>query len=88
MQQPRLINTFDAHATDSNHLLDTLKQVKSKPNDKNPSNEMMSYLIEMGFANRARNQRLLDENANNLGKVIELLTVDTTDDSNWFTYRH
>ena len=48
----------------------------------------MTRLIEMGFANRLKNQRLLRENSNDLAKVIELLTMDTMDDSNWFSHRH
>ena len=48
----------------------------------------MQILIEMGFANRAKNQRLLAENDNDLDKVIELLTSDVDDDADWFTRRH
>jgi len=52
------------------------------------SNDPMKALIEMGFANRAKNQRLLRDNANDLAKVIELLTLDNNEDVNWFTHRH
>lgn len=48
----------------------------------------MSVLINMGFANRAKNQRLLRENANDLAKVIELLSLDSHEDSDWFSHRH
>jgi hypothetical protein len=48
----------------------------------------MYALIEMGFANRAKNQRLLRENANDLAKVIELLTLDNNEDVDWFIHRH
>jgi len=43
------------------------------------SNDPMEILIEMGFANRGKNQRLLSENNNDLDKVIELLTTDSTE---------
>lgn len=42
----------------------------------------------MGFANRAKNQRLLRENGNDLAKVIEILTLDTIEDPDWFAHRH
>jgi hypothetical protein len=48
----------------------------------------MKTLIEMGFANRARNRRLLKENANDLAKVIELLTLDNNEDVDSFIHRH
>ena len=51
------------------------------------SNDPMKTLIEMGFANRSKNQRLLNENANNLAKVIELLTLEDND-GDWFAHRH
>ncbi|CAF5186184.1 unnamed protein product, partial [Rotaria magnacalcarata] len=44
------------------------------------SNDPMEILIEMGFCNREKNQRLLVENNNNLSKVIELLTDDNNED--------
>ena len=53
-----------------------------------PSKDPMKALVEMGFANRARNQRLLRENANDLAKVIELLTLENNDDVDAFTHRH
>ena len=48
----------------------------------------MKTLIAMGFANRAKNQRLLRENDNDLNKVIEQLTLDVNEDSDWFAHRH
>ena len=48
----------------------------------------MKTLVEMGFANRAKNQRLLRENGNDLAKVIERLTVDNIEDPDWFAHRH
>lgn len=48
----------------------------------------MAQLIEMGFGNRAKNQRLLRENGNDLAKVIELLTLDVNEDPDWFDHRH
>jgi hypothetical protein len=53
-----------------------------------PSNDPMEILIEMGFANRAKNQLLLTENRNDLNKVIELLTIDNNDDTDWFAHPH
>lgn len=47
----------------------------------------MKTLIEMGFANRAKNKRLLKEHNNDLAKVIDLLARDN-EDSDWFNYRH
>jgi len=44
----------------------------------------MEILIEMGFANRTKNQKLLTENNNDLNKVIELLTNDTNENADWF----
>ncbi|CAF4257748.1 unnamed protein product [Rotaria magnacalcarata] len=40
----------------------------------------------MGFANRAKNQRLLNANANDLAKVIELLTIEN-DDADWLRHK-
>jgi hypothetical protein len=48
----------------------------------------MKRLIEMGFANRVKNQRLLKENANDLAKVIELLSLYNNDDVEWYAHRH
>jgi hypothetical protein len=42
----------------------------------------MEILIEMGFANRGKNQHLLAENDNDLNKVIELLTNSGNEDAN------
>ena len=52
------------------------------------SNDPMDILIEMGFCNRAKNQRLLAENDNDLNKVIEFLTNDNHEDVDWFFHRH
>jgi len=52
------------------------------------SNDPMEILIEMGFANRTKNQRLLTENNNDLNKVIEWLTNDNNEDAEWFAHRH
>jgi hypothetical protein len=48
----------------------------------------MTRLIEMGFANRAKNQRILQANGNDLAKVIALLSMDSVDDPDWFEHRH
>lgn len=43
------------------------------------SNEPLDILIEMGFTNRAQNQRLLHDNNQDLNKVIEILTLESFD---------
>jgi len=45
----------------------------------------MEILIEMGFANRTKNQILLEQNNNDLNKVIEFLTIDNNENADWFT---
>lgn len=63
---------------------------ENEPTNRNSilSNDPMQILVEMGFANRKKNQRLLTENNNDLNKVIELLTTDSTDDTDWYAHRH
>jgi hypothetical protein len=46
----------------------------------------MEILIEMGFANRTKNQILLEQNNNDLNKVIEFLTIDNNENADWFTH--
>lgn len=48
----------------------------------------MTQLIEMGFTDRNRNQRLLRENYDDLEKVIEILMCDSQGNSDWFNDRH
>jgi len=48
----------------------------------------MKVLIEMGFGDRVKNQRLLKENGNDLSKVIQLLTLDINEDVDCFVHRH
>ncbi|UJR14109.1 hypothetical protein I4U23_001105 [Adineta vaga] len=52
------------------------------------TNDPMKILIEMGFVNRQKNQRLLTENNNDLNKVVEILTIDSTEETDWFAHRH
>lgn len=40
----------------------------------------MTQLIQLGFGNRAKNQRLLRDNNNDLARVIGLLTLDVNED--------
>ncbi|CAF1161817.1 unnamed protein product [Adineta ricciae] len=54
----------------------------------NITNDPIQILIEMGFVNRQKNQRLLSEHSNDLTKVIEVLTAESNDDLNWFSHRH
>ena len=46
----------------------------------------MAILIEMGFADRTLNQRLLDENENDVEMVIQLLLQQN--DNEWHANRH
>jgi hypothetical protein len=48
------------------------------------TNDPMEILIEMGFVDRLKNQRLLAEHNNNLNKVIEVLTNDANINGIWF----
>lgn len=88
LHQPTLVNTFAADASDTNGFFERLDETSSTRTDSFPTDEQMQALIGMGFVNRAKNQRLLRENANDLAKVIELLTLESDDDSDWFTRRH
>jgi hypothetical protein len=45
------------------------------------SNEPLELLSQMGFVDQAKNQRLLNDNGNDLVKVIELLTSSAADES-------
>ncbi|CAF0746169.1 unnamed protein product [Rotaria sp. Silwood1] len=82
-EKPILINTYNADATNTHGFSGRITNTSISTDSSDP----MKTLIEMGFANRAKNQRLLKENANDLAKVIELLTIDNND-SDWFTHRH
>ncbi len=85
-----MINTFDTSQTSTNGFFDRIEEHSTPTASFNSmsSNDPMYALIEMGFANRAKNQRLLRENANDLAKVIELLTLDNNEDVDWFIHRH
>jgi len=86
-----LINTFNISPTNTNAFFDRIDDNSTTTTssvNSISSNDPMKKLIEMGFANRAKNQRLLKENANDLAKVIELLTIDNNEDVEWFTHRH
>jgi len=84
-----LVNTFNTSQTSTAAFFDRIEENSITTNANSiSSKDQMQTLIEMGFANRARNQRLLRENANDLAKVIELLTLDNNEDADWFTHRH
>ncbi len=85
-----MVNTFNISPTNTNGFIDHIEDNSTATSSINSisSNDPMKKLIEMGFANRAKNQRLLKENANDLAKVIELLTIDNNEDVEWFTNRH
>ncbi|UJR33059.1 hypothetical protein I4U23_020518 [Adineta vaga] len=87
-EQPKLVNTFAASPTNTNGFFEHIEQISITRTDSFPSEDQMQALIEMGFVNRAKNQRLLRENANDLAKVIEFLTLDCNDDTDWFAHRH
>ncbi len=80
-----MINTANPSVDDYFEHVD-----ENEPTNRNLilSNDPMEILIEMGFANRGKNQRLLSENNNDLDKVIELLTTDSSEDADWFAHRH
>ena len=48
--------------------------------------DAMRRLVEMGFANRSLNKRLLDEHDDDLATVVRELLAQ--DDSNWHVTRH
>ncbi|CAF2408026.1 unnamed protein product [Rotaria sp. Silwood2] len=85
-EKPTLINTYNANETNTYGFSGRLTDTSVRSNSMS-SSDPMKTLIEMGFANRAKNQRLLKEHANDLAKVIELLTLDSND-SDWFNHRH
>ncbi|CAF1311770.1 unnamed protein product [Rotaria sordida] len=85
-EKPTLINTYNASETQPHGFSGRISDTSISRNSIS-SSDPMKILIEMGFANRAKNQRLLKENANDLAKVIELLTIDNND-SDWFAHRH
>lgn len=89
MEEPKspLVNTFQGKESNTSGFLDYLKSNRTSMTSM-PAQDPMSVLINMGFANRAKNQRLLRENANDLAKVIELLSLDSHEDSDWFSHRH
>jgi hypothetical protein len=81
------VNTFSPTETTTNGFFDHI-EIPAPSANSISSNDPMKTLVEMGFANRAKNQRLLRENANDLAKVIELLTLENNEDVDWFTKRH
>lgn len=89
MEEPKpvLINTVQKNEPRSSGLLDSFMSNRTSIYSVS-SDDPMLILINMGFANRVRNQRLLRENANDLAKVIELLSLDSHDDGDWFSHRH
>lgn len=58
-----------------------------KPRFQHEINSPMNQLIEMGFANRDINQRLLDKHANNVEKVVQEI-LQTEGMMTWHTTRH
>jgi hypothetical protein len=80
-----LINTAHSNIDD---FFEHVEENETPNNNSVFSNDPMEILIEMGFANRGKNQQLLSENNNDLNKVIELLTNDGNEDSDWFAHRH
>ncbi len=86
-----MVNTFNTNQPNTNGFIDHIEETSpptSIISNISSSSDPMKTLIEMGFANRAKNQRLLKENANDLAKVIELLTLDNNEDVDSFIHRH
>ena len=81
------MNSFSPTEPTTNGFFDAI-EIPAPSANVTSSKDPMKTLVEMGFANRAKNQRLLRENANNLAKVIELLTLETNEDVDFFTHRH
>jgi len=91
VEEPKLplVNTFNTSQTSTDAFFDRIEENSITTNANSiSSKDQMQTLIEMGFANRVKNQRLLRENANDLAKVIELLTLDNNEDADWFSHRH
>ncbi|CAF0766785.1 unnamed protein product [Adineta steineri] len=86
-QQPSLVNTFNKTSINTNGLFEHINSTQPIRTNSFTSDDQMKTLIEMGFANRAKNQRLLRENANDLAKVIELLTLETNDEVDWLRHK-
>ena len=84
-----LINTYKSEQQQQDNIIPILApQTERKISPWTRSTDPMTKLIEMGFSNRAKNQRLLRENHDDLDKVVELLTLDSAEDPNWFNHRH
>ena len=58
-----------------------------KPHFKHEIRSPMNQLIEMGFANRNINQRLLDKHCNNVEKVVQEI-LQTEGIMTWPSTRH
>lgn len=69
-----LINTQNSNTDDFFEHIENNEPIN---NSSILSNDPMDILIEMGFVNRTKNQRLLAENNSDLNKIIELLTAET-----------
>jgi hypothetical protein len=80
-QQQILINTVNSDADD---YFEHVEDNETGSLNSILSNDPIEILIEMGFANRTMNQKLLAENNNDLNKVIELLTSNTNENADWF----
>ncbi len=76
-KQQTLINTANSSVDDFFEHVD-----ENETRNSILSNDPMKILIEMGFVNCTKNQRLLSENNNDLNKVIELLTNSGNEDAN------
>jgi hypothetical protein len=84
-QQQTLINTANSNVDD---FFEHVEENEATSTNSVLSNDPLEILIEMGFANRGKNLRLLAQNENDLNKVIELLTNDGNEDADWFANRH
>lgn len=78
-----IFNTLQAHEE-----IPTVKSTTPTLFNSAAPKDPMKTLIEMGFGDRVKNQRLLKENGNDLCKVIQLLTFDINEDVDCFVHRH
>jgi hypothetical protein len=84
-QQPILINTSNSNPDD---LFEHIEEDEATANDSSLENDLMNVLIEMGFVDRAKNQKLLQENNYDMEKVVECLANENDENDDFFTHRN
>jgi len=78
-----LVNSVNSNADE---FFEHIEENEPINNNSILSNDPIEILIEMGFADRTKNQILLEKNNNDLNKVIELLTTANNENADWFTH--